>query len=406
MTRNRVSSRMVTMTPLRSVGRTDSMMLSVSWLEGVLDYFNVSFTRGSKDRGMIGYTVGQQIVGLYLTEMLLKYAMNRAGQPYGRIHNLSELFSELPKSSRSAVESKYSQLLADEVAETWDFASSVDSFLKFLGDDPLTDSRYFWERSRPYGGSILFTVKDLRQLIYALFIALDDYPEGFPLEQRYETKFISFEESLKEREQRNRPESVEPKRRRDGKRIWVSVLWLEGLLEYFNVRCPHDTDDPRYVGFQLGQRVVGLYLAEMLLKYAVDDLRRPFAYKHDLLSLFNKLPRPRRRAVEKTYQLILSNRVLWTWEYARSVESLLQYSGNNPITETRYFWEFSKPIIPLSPSTFMPLIYALLIELHDYPSGTSLLKKHKTEFVSLEETLIGEPQLPDTLGTSVVPDPG
>ena len=380
------------------------MMLPVAWLEGVLDYFNVSFTRGSKDRGMIGYTVGQQFVGLYLTEMLLKYALDRAGKPYDRTHNLSELFSELPESSRSAVESKYSQLLADDVSETWNFASSVDAFLKFLGDDPVTDSRYFWERDRPYGGSILFTVKDLRLLTYALFMALHNYPGGAPLEKRYVTKFISFEESLQEREKRNRPKRADPKRRRDGKRIWVSVLWLEGLLEYFNVRCPHDTVDPRHVGFQLGRRVVGLYLVEMLLKYAVDDLRKPFGNSHDLLSLLNKLSRPRRRAVEKTYQAILSNRVPWTWEYARSVESLLQFSGNNPITETRYFWEFSRlPIAPLSPVTLMPLIYALLIELHDYPSGTSLRKKHKTHFVSLEETLERERQLPDTFGTSVPP---
>ena len=88
----------------------------------------------------------------------------------------------------------------------------------------------------------------------------------------------------------------------------MSVFWLEGLLEYFNVKCPHDTDDPRYASFQLGQRVIGLYLAEMLLKYAVDDLKRPFGNIHDLEKLFNKLPRPRRRAVERKYQAILGNR--------------------------------------------------------------------------------------------------
>ena len=148
------------------------MKPSVVWLEGVLDYFNVSFSRGTKDRGRIGYIVGQQIVGLYLSEMLLKCALDRAGKPYERNHNLSDLFSKLPESSRIAVESKYSQLLVDGVAQTWDFASSVESFFNFLGDDPLTDSRYFWERGRPYGGSILFTVNNLLQLVYALYIAL------------------------------------------------------------------------------------------------------------------------------------------------------------------------------------------------------------------------------------------
>ena len=363
------------------------MWLSVVWLEGLLDYFSVSFPRESKDRGRIGYTVGQQIIGLYLIEMLLKYALDRAGKPYDSFHNLSALFRELPETRRTEVESKYRELLVDGVASTWDFARSVESFFTYLGNDPLTDSRYFWDRGRSYGGSILFTVNNLRLLIYALFIALHSYPEGSPLERRYDTKLISFEASLEGKKRRGRPKRVEPKRRRDGKRIWLNVLWLEGVLEYFNVTCPHDADDPRYLGFQIGQRVIGLFLVEMLLKYALDDLKKPFAHTHDLLNLFNELPLSRRRAVERTYQAILGNRVLWTWNYARSVDFLLRHSGNSPITETRYFWESDRPIIPLSPGTLIPLIYALLIELHKYPSGTLTRKNHETQFVSVEETL-------------------
>ena len=89
----------------------------------------------------------------------------------------------MPGDSRQDVEEKYSQLLLDGVAETWDFAASVRSFFDYLGDDPMTDSRYFWERGHPEGMSILFQANSLRPLIYALFIALHSYPEGQPLQK-------------------------------------------------------------------------------------------------------------------------------------------------------------------------------------------------------------------------------
>ena len=45
------------------------------------------------------------------------------------------------------------------------------------------------------------------------------------------------------------------------------IFWLEGLLTKFNAPFPYDdADDPRRFGFSVGQQIVGLYLAEMLLK--------------------------------------------------------------------------------------------------------------------------------------------
>ena len=360
---------------------------SVVWLEGVLDYFNVPSPHEPEDFRNTGFGVGSQIVGLYLVEMLLKHALDDLNKPYDHSHNLLDLFGELPEPSRWAVESKYSQLLSDGVSEAWDFASSVASFLEYLGDDPITDSRYFWERERPHDISIVFFRGLLRQLVYAMFIALHDYPEGSPLEKRYDTNFISFEDSLKDREEREQKDPPEPNTERANKRVTPSIFWLEGLLDYFNVPFPHESGDPRCLGFQVGQRMIGLYLVEMLLKYALDDLNRQFGRSHNLYSLFKKLPRPRRRAVGKMYDKVMYNRVSSTWDYARSVESLLQYSGDNPITESRYFWEQDGKPVPLSPEPLMPLVYALFIELHGYPHDSPILKRHETVFLPFEDSL-------------------
>ena len=355
----------------------------VVWLEGVLDYFNATFPHGNRDPRELGFGVGRQIIGLYLIELLLKYALDDAKQPYDRIRNFQDLFRALPKQSRCDVEEKYRQLLRDGVSETWDFAGSVESFFEYLGDDPFNDSRYFWERGHPDGMSIVFLANGLRLLIYALFIPLHGYPEGEPLKKRYDTKFISFEDSLE-----NQEDSSEPNKERADKRITPSVYWLEGLLVYFNVPFPHKPEDPRSLGFQVGQRIIGLYLTEMLLKYAADDLDRQFGSNHNLLSLFKKLPRPRRRAVANRYKKVLSNRVSSTWDYAQSLEHLLDHLGDDPITETRYFWEGpeQRPI-HLSPGPLMPLIYALFLELHGYPQNGPTRGRYQTTFLPFGEYL-------------------
>ena len=366
--------------------------LSVVWLEGVLDYFNAPFPHNNDDPRKLGYDIGRQFIALYLAEMLLKHALADLNVSYDHIHSLRELFRALPQSSRGSVESKYSEILSGSVAETWDFARSAASFLDYLGDDPMTDSRYFWERDRPHGISIVFFGTALRPLIYALFVALHGYPEKGQYEKQFDTNFISFEESLNEREGRRRGEPPTQDMERADRRIKPHKFWLEGLLEYFNAPFPHDSGDPRTLGFQVGQRVIGLYLAEMLLKYALDDLKREFGRSHNLYSLFKRLPRPRRRAVAKKYEEILYNRVSSTWDYAISVESLLRYSGDNPLTDTRYFWEARRKAIPLSPGPLMPLVYALFIELHGYPQGGPLTRRHKTVFLPFEGSLGNSPK--------------
>ena len=42
------------------------------------------------------------------------------------------------------------------------------------------------------------------------------------------------------------------------------VVWLEGLLDYFNAPVPHGPKDRRRIGFGIGRQIIGLYLIEML----------------------------------------------------------------------------------------------------------------------------------------------
>ena len=117
------------------------------------------------------------------------------------------------------------------------------------------------------------------------------------------------------------------------------IVWMEGLLDVFNAPFPHEDDDPRMAGFNVGKQIVGLYTTEMLLKYALDELGRSHGQHHNLHELFRNLPRPWRRAVERKYTEILNSEADWTWDIAKSVDSLLRYLGENAITDTRYFWE-------------------------------------------------------------------
>ena len=153
----------------------------VVWLAGILDYFNVPFPHGQGDPRKVGFDIGAQIIGLYLVEMLLQYKLDDLAIEYEHDHNLQALFNSLPESCRHDVESKYDQLLAHSVEQAWDFQRTVDSFLAFLGDDPITDCRYFWEREHGRNRSNVFLMPSLRELIYALLIVYTSALKGLHL---------------------------------------------------------------------------------------------------------------------------------------------------------------------------------------------------------------------------------
>ena len=225
----------------------------------------------------------------------------------------------------------------------------------------------------------------LSRLIYALLIVLHSYPSE-PIKKRYDTTFLSLADSLKRSSDPDRP----PSRSGTGKGMKLDVVWLEGVLDFFNTPFPHDPDDPRRLGFNVGLQIVGLYLTEMLLKYALEHAGVSYDQHHNLHRLFIDLPESHRGAVEQKYTEILNSATDWTWDVAETVDSLLTYLGLDAITDTRYFWEPGRThvgdrSILFAPRMLHTLIYALFIVLHNYPSKP-IEKRHDTTFRSLAES--------------------
>ena len=73
------------------------------------------------------------------------------------------------------------------------------------------------------------------------------------------------------------------------------IYWLEGLIAYYESPFPHEAADPRRFGFEVGQRIIGLYLSEMLLKYALEEHNEKYSDTHSLYRLFKKLPQEKER---------------------------------------------------------------------------------------------------------------
>ncbi len=168
-----------------------------TWVEGLVDYYNAKFPYPEDDPRRVGFYIGCQIIGLHAVEVLLQYALDKRRIQYCESSpNLLDLFLRLPEQDRQRVETKYEELLHGHVKETWDYKQSVESFLRHLGKRPITDARYFWRSDRQAYRPMLFGRAELYHLIYALFIVLHNYPSK-QIVRKYETKFISLEDSLR-----------------------------------------------------------------------------------------------------------------------------------------------------------------------------------------------------------------
>lgn len=152
------------------------------WLDGILSLFLTPVPKAISNAGPVqqfGFATGRQIVGLYLIEMLLKYALDDRGVGYKKNHNLQELFRKLSCEQRRAVEKKYSEILGTPPEWARDIAKTPSSLLRYLGDNPITDTRYFGEPKKQHKGAIRTPMQSkqlYRPLIYALLIELQDCP--------------------------------------------------------------------------------------------------------------------------------------------------------------------------------------------------------------------------------------
>ena len=379
-------------------------------LEGLLDFSNVPYPRKNKDPRLWGWNLGRQFIYQYLVEISLKCAYAKYhNDVFPRTHNLKFLFQKLPNSRRKAVERKYRTLLNGEVKWTFDVFKTVESFLKFLGKNPITETRYYWD-CRSVSNTLgvesfqaLINPDSYRPLVYALYIVLHGYPSR-PIVKHYDTIFRSLTDTLRNQSNSNvvTHESVA---NIDSNKSNLStdpnlIYNMEGVLDYFQAMCPHESTDLRILGWNIGRQVIAQYLVEILLKCAYakhnnDDFRRD----HNLEFLFNELPLFERRAVEEKYKELLNSEVQSTWDVFETVGSFLTFLGENPITETRYYWDRRSKSNTLgvnyfqaliNPDSYRPLVYALYIVLHGYPSRP-IVKRYDTIFSPLRDSLKDEP---------------
>lgn len=101
------------------------------------------------------------------------------------------------------MERRYKEILNNTVERTFDVAETADLLLRYLGKDAITDTRYYWDPNRTrFNGctSIMIAPRMLRPLVHALFIELHNYPNDTFVKRRYETQFVSLEETFKRME--------------------------------------------------------------------------------------------------------------------------------------------------------------------------------------------------------------
>ena len=358
------------------------MKPDIHWLEGLLVYFEISFPHEISDPRRVGFEIGQRIIGLYLSEMLLKYSLDKNNEKYPNTHSLLRLFKKLPPEKTKAANHKYREILNNRVESTWTFARSLILLVKELGENPIKDTRYFWHTNYNSGPHII-SPSVIYPLVYSLFIVLHNYPQKSKrIEKRYKTQFVDFEKTLKY--------SAKNTEAKDDGIGMHNVVWMEGLLDYFNAEFPFDNDDPRSIGFAVGRQIIGLHIVELLLKYKLDELKITYEHDHNLALLYRSIPKGLRDGSERKYREILSSFALEAWEHAKSIESLLQYYGPRAITDSRYFWEPADhregPMsIVFDSGTLYSLVYAFFITLHGYPEAGSPVKKYETKFIPLED---------------------
>ena len=94
-------------------------------------------------------------------------------------------------SVNDGMEPFHQKLLRHGVEVTWDHAKNVKVHLEYLGENPITDTRYSWLVSKRE--NVPLSASTIVPLVSALFIELHDYPEGGRLANRHDTQFLPFE---------------------------------------------------------------------------------------------------------------------------------------------------------------------------------------------------------------------
>ena len=134
-------------------------------------------------------------------------------------------------------------ILSDLVVE-WalDIEKSVLNLLTYLGHNPITSTRYFWERSHPSTSSmsILVAPHMLTPVIYAILIRLHGYPDPIGRKRHLPKTFVPRHKWV----QRNKKGKAETSTNTQKK---PDKDWMMGLRFYFGAQSPRTQGDPRRI---------------------------------------------------------------------------------------------------------------------------------------------------------------
>ena len=123
-------------------------MPNIAWIQGLLDFLKLPYPDEINVQ-TFGMCVGKEIIGLYLIEILLKHTLYKFNIEYNKTHDIYKLFKSLPEQQQRKAEEKYTELINGELKQK-KIEKSIYSAIKNLGQNPITDARYFWDMSKGY----------------------------------------------------------------------------------------------------------------------------------------------------------------------------------------------------------------------------------------------------------------
>ena len=353
-----------------------------TWVEGLIDCFNTRPPSDQPEHTAFGFALGKQVVGLYIVEVLLKYTREKRKRPYRHDHNLRRLFSGLSPRDKKRIEDKYQDIVRSSSKPALDIESSASRLLTYLGNNPITRTRYFWEHSHPTtpSMSILVAPHMLTPLLYAILIQAHKYPANVGKNRHRPKEFIPRSRWI----EGNAEGGSSPAERRPG---LPGKDWMLGLRKFFGTRSARSEKDPRRLGFAIGLQIVGLYLTEMTLKFALDERSISYAGDHNLGRLFSLLPGEDKERLRARYKRILHSEPGHAWDFQQSIDSLLRHLDEDPFTEARYFWDGAGRLrdgVLFAPDRLIPLVDGVLSELHAYEVGPPETEFFDKQFESFE----------------------
>ena len=265
------------------------------------------------------------------------------------------------------------------------FEKSVPCLLTYLGRNPITSTRYFWQLSHPGtpNMSIMLAPHMLVPVINAILIRHYGCPD-VPGRMRIRDKRYL---SRREWAEGERGSSIEHESCSNGR---PNKTWMLGLRDYFTQQPSTTAKENTRLGFAIGRQMVGLYLIEIALKFALDERTIKYTKSHNIEVLFSSLPEDVRERLRCRYVRILHSEPGHAWGFQASIDDLVRHLAGDPITVTRYYWDSrttKRGIVQFNPAMLVALVDAILCELHGFDLGQPI-EEFERDFQSFDASMV------------------